>query len=69
MPAAPAALPSSRPHSPTQDGRPSVLSVKAAEEYRYVTLDLRRIAVVVGTLFASMLALWVVLDVLKVFTV
>src|SRR5206468_5519515 len=72
--AAPAAassapLPSSRPHSPSQIGRPSVLSAKAAEEYRYVTLDLRRITVVVGALFAAMLALWVALDVMRVVTV
>jgi hypothetical protein len=68
-PAAPVALPSSQPHSPSQIARPSALAVKAAEEYRYVTLDLRRISVVVGTLFAAMLVLWVAMDVLKVFTI
>lgn len=69
VPVPPAALPSSRANSPNQVGRPSVLAVKAGEEYRYVTLDLRRISVVVGALFAAMLALWVAMDVLKVFTV
>jgi hypothetical protein len=67
--AAPAALPSSQPHSPSQVARPSALAVKAVEEYRYVRLDLRRISVVVGTLFAAMLALWVAMDVLRVFTI
>lgn len=67
--AAPAALPSSAPHSPSKVGRTSTLAVQAAEEYRYVTLDLRRISVVVGALFAGMLVLWVAMDVLKVFTI
>ena len=62
-------LPSTRVHPAREAGRPSVLSVKAAEEYRYVTLDLRRIVVVVGGLFALMLALWVALDVLRVATI
>jgi hypothetical protein len=47
---------------------PSALSVKAADEYRYVALDLRRIVVVLGALFAAILALWVAIDVLKVVT-
>ena len=68
-PAALAALPSSAPHSPSKVGRTSVLAVQATEEYRYVTLDLRRISVVVGALFAAMLVLWVAMDVLKVFTI
>ena len=63
------ALPSSRDHSPTQVRPGSVLSAKAVEEYRYVSLDLRRIALVMGTLFAAMLALWVVVDVLRIVTV
>jgi hypothetical protein len=68
-PAAPAALPSSAPHSPSRVSRPSALALQAANEYRYVTLDLRRISVVVGALFAGMLVLWVAMDVLKVFTI
>ena len=68
-PAAPTALPSSAPHSPSKVARTSALAVQAAGEYRYVTLDLRRISVVVGALFAGMLVLWVVMDVLKVFTI
>jgi hypothetical protein len=67
--AAPAPLPTSRVHAAGIAPRPSVLSVKAVEEYRYVTLDLRRIVVVVGGLFATMLALWVAVDVLKVVTI
>jgi hypothetical protein len=66
---APAArLPSSASHSPTTMRAPSALSVKAADEYRYVALDLRRIVVVLGALFAAILALWVAIDVLKVIT-
>jgi hypothetical protein len=38
----------------------------AAGEYRYVTLDLRRIVAVIGTLLIAMLALWVAIDVLRV---
>ncbi|HKY88940.1 MAG TPA: hypothetical protein VJ141_03100 [Candidatus Limnocylindrales bacterium] len=67
--APPAPLPSSAPHSPTSVRPGSVLAAKAAQEYRYVALDLRRIIVVVGTLFAAMLALWVAVDVLRVVTV
>ena len=37
-----------------------------AGEYRYVTLDLRRIAAVIGTLLVAMLALWVAMDVVRV---
>ncbi len=55
--------------SATRAGRASVLTARAAEEYRYVTLDLRRIVLVVGSLFAGMLVLWVALDVLKVATI
>lgn len=69
-PAAAAPLPGSAPRSPTLGARPpSILSAKAAEEYRYVGPDLRRIAVVVGTLLAAMLALWVAIDVLRVVSV
>jgi len=59
-------LPSSAAHSPSSIRPGSILAAKAAQEYRYVTLDLRRIVVVVGTLFAAMLALWVAMDVLRV---
>ncbi len=68
-PAAPTPLPSSAPHSPTSVRPGSILAAKAAQEYRYVTLDLRRIVVVVGTLFAAMFALWVAVDVLRVVTI
>jgi hypothetical protein len=68
-PEAPAPLPISQQQSPAKVGRTSALAVQAAEEYRYVTLDLRRISVVVGALFAGMLVLWVAMDVLKVFTI
>jgi hypothetical protein len=37
-----------------------------AGEYRYVALDLRRIAAVIGSLLAGMLALWIAADVLQV---
>ena len=68
--AAPAArLPSSAPHSPTTVRTNSALSVKAADEYRYVALDLRRIVVVLGALFAAILALWVAIDVLRIITI
>jgi hypothetical protein len=40
-----------------------------ADEYRYVTLDLRRIAAVMGLLFAAMIALWVAVDVARVVTI
>jgi hypothetical protein len=68
-PEAPATLPSSQPQAATKAGRTSALAVQAANEYRYVTLDLRRISVVVGALFAGMVVLWVAMDVLKVFTI
>jgi hypothetical protein len=61
--------PSGWTQATTRAGRASVLTTKAAEEYRYVALDLRRIVVVVGSLFAGMLALWVALDVLRVATI
>ena len=67
--APPTPLPSSAPHSPTSVRPGSVLAAKAAQEYRYVALDLRRIVVVMGTLFAAMLALWVAVDVLRVLTI
>jgi hypothetical protein len=43
----------------------SALSIKAADEYRYVALDLRRIVVVLGSLFGAIIALWVAIDVMK----
>jgi hypothetical protein len=46
--------------------RPSSRLSATADEYRYVTLDLRRIAAVIGTLLAAMLGLWVAIDVLRV---
>lgn len=46
-----------------------MLAARAVQEYRYVALDLRRIGAVVGTLLAVMLALWVVIDVLRVVSV
>ena len=64
-----APLPSSAPHSPTSVRPGSVLAAKAAQEYRYVALDLRRIIAVVGTLLAAMLGLWVAVDVLRVVTI
>jgi hypothetical protein len=65
-PAAPStALPSSAPHSPTTIRSTSALSIKAADEYRYVALDLRRIVVVLGSLFGAIIALWVAIDVMK----
>jgi len=67
--ASPPPLPSSAPHSPTSVRPGSGLAAKGAQEYRYVTLDLRRIIVVVGTLFAAMLGLWVAVDVLRVVTI
>ena len=41
----------------------SALAARAAQDYRYVVLDVRRIAVVVGLLIAVMLALWLVIEV------
>lgn len=61
-------MPASAPHSPTSVRSASGLATKAAEEYRYVALDLRRIVVVLGSLFGVIIALWVALDVLKVVT-
>jgi hypothetical protein len=60
----PARVPSSPPSSAAavRSGRLSTV----AGEYRYVALDLRRIAAVIGSLLAGMLALWIAADVLKV---
>lgn len=69
MAAPEAPLPSSAPHAPSTMRGASALSIKAAGEYRYVTLDLRRIVVVLGTLFGAMLVLWVAIDVLRVVTI
>jgi hypothetical protein len=44
--------------------RPSSLDVSAAEEYAYVARDVRRIAIVGGSLILLLLALWVVAHVL-----
>ena len=65
MAATSASLPSSAPHSPTTMRSTSALSIKAADEYRYVALDLRRIVVVLGSLFGAIIALWVAIDVVK----
>jgi hypothetical protein len=61
----PARLPSGSPSSAAAFQRSGRLSAVAGE-YRYVTLDLRRIAAVIGTLLAAMLALWVAADVVRV---
>lgn len=43
-----------------------MLSAKAAEEYRYVAKDLRRIVLMAGSLFAAMFALWLAIEVFGV---
>ncbi|HEY2888356.1 MAG TPA: hypothetical protein VGJ17_07055 [Candidatus Limnocylindrales bacterium] len=53
--AEPAALPQRRP------GGSGRLAVEAAEEYRYVARDVRRIAVVGGSMFVILIVLFVVL--------
>jgi hypothetical protein len=39
----------------------SLLAARAAQEYVYVGQDLRRIAVVAGILFGTLVVLWVLL--------
>lgn len=57
--------PTSAPQSSSVSRQSGRLSAAAAE-YRYVALDLRRIAAVIGTLLALMLALWLAFDVFRV---
>lgn len=66
--AAPARSASSSPEATTTARASSRLSTRA-DEYRYVTLDLRRIAAVMGLLFVAMIALWVAMDVARVVTI
>jgi hypothetical protein len=50
--------------SPDTPGRPfSSLAVAAGNEYAYVARDVRRVALVGGTLVSVLLALWVVVQV------
>jgi hypothetical protein len=43
-----------------------LLAAKAATEYVYVAQDLRRIVVIASLLFAVMLALWVLIEVVRI---
>jgi hypothetical protein len=44
----------------------SLLAARAATEYVYVSLDMRRILVVAAALFGTLLVLWLLLVILKV---
>ena len=44
----------------------SLLAARAATEYVYVSLDMRRILVVAGALFGTLIVLWLLLVVMKV---
>jgi hypothetical protein len=67
-PSAPPRLPSSAPQASILARSSSRLSTRA-DEYGYVTLDLRRIAAVMGTLFVVMIGLWVLMDVVHVISI
>ena len=49
--------------TPTDAARFSTLAVAASNEYAYVARDVRRIAIVGGTLVAFLVVLWVVVQV------
>jgi hypothetical protein len=53
-----------RPGTRTKPG--SLLAVRAATEYVYVAQDMRRILVVAGALFATLLILWLLIVQLKI---
>ena len=44
----------------------SLLAARAATEYLYVSQDMRRILLVAGSLFGTLVVLWVLLVVLRV---
>ena len=44
----------------------SLLAAKAASEYVYVAADMRRILVVAGLLFGTLIVLWILLVVMRV---
>jgi hypothetical protein len=63
---------SGRAAEPFRSGRTraqSPLALRAAEEYAYVTRDVRRILVVGGAMIATMAVCFVLIDVLKVISV
>jgi hypothetical protein len=56
--------PRERPRRPTEGaGRAGSIAVAASQEYAYVARDLRRIALLGGSLIGVLLALWVVVSV------
>ena len=57
-----AARPSSGPRGRTR-GASTSFEESAAQEYAYVASDVRRIAVVGGSLFAVLIGLWLVIEV------
>ena len=67
-PATPAAAPAIeratvRPARAARTG--GILAARTADEYVYVSRDLRRIAIVGGSMFGIMAVLWLVVDVAK----
>lgn len=54
---------------PARQGGQSLLAVRAAEEYGYVVRDVRRILTVVAGLVVIFVALFVMIDVLKVISI
>jgi len=44
----------------------SLLAARAASEYVYVAADMRRILLVAGTLFATLIVLWLILVVFRI---
>lgn len=60
------------PRNPTPRRRGKaggVLAARAATEYLYVAQDMRRILAVAGSLFATLVVLWVLIVVLRVIPV